>query len=365
MNKLGPSTLSIQKSLMPLPPVEREQLLANPGFGRAFSDHMVTIRYTEGRGWHDGKVEARATLPLDPSTMVLHYAQEIFEGLKAYPQPDGGAALFRPDANARRFRNSALRLAMAPLPDELFLEAVHAIVSEDRDWIPQGEGSALYLRPFMIASEAALGVRPANEYLFCVFASPVGNYFKGGTAGITLWVSENYIRAAPGGTGEAKCGGNYAASLAAQAEATREGCDQVVFLDAVEKRWVEELGGMNIFFVFADGSIQTPPLTGTILPGITRDSLIVLARDHGITVREEPYSIDQWKADAASGRLTEAFACGTAAVVTPIGKVRGKGFDAVIGSGEAGPVTTRLKTALLDIQNGRAEDKHGWLQRVF
>jgi branched-chain amino acid aminotransferase len=365
MTQFSPSTLSIQQSLMPLPTPERTALLENPGFGRAFSDHMVTIRYTEGRGWHDGKVEARGMLPLDPSTMVLHYAQEIFEGLKAYPQPDGGAALFRPDANARRFRNSANRLAMAPLPDELFLEAVHAIVSTDRDWIPKTEGAALYLRPFMIATEAALGVRPAAEYLFCVFASPAGNYFKGGAAGVTLWVSENYIRAAPGGTGDAKCGGNYAASLAAQAEATRQGCDQVVFLDAVERKWVEELGGMNIFFVFEDGSIQTPPLTGTILPGITRDSLIVLARDMGITVREEPYSIDQWKADAASGRLTEAFACGTAAVVTPIGKVKGNGFEAAIGSGEAGAVTTRLKTALLDIQNGRAEDKHGWIQRVF
>jgi branched-chain amino acid aminotransferase len=365
MNKLGPSTLSIQQSLMPLPTPERTALLENPGFGRAFTDHMVTIRYTEGRGWHDGKVEARGLLPLDPSTMVLHYAQEIFEGLKAYPQPDGGAALFRPDANARRFRNSANRLAMEPLPDELFLEAVHALVSTDRAWIPTLEGAALYLRPFMIASEVALGVRPAAEYLFCVFASPAGNYFKGDGAGVTLWVSEHYIRAAPGGTGDAKCGGNYAASLAAQAEATREGCDQVVFLDAVERKWVEELGGMNIFFVFEDGSIQTPPLTGTILPGITRDSLIVLARDMGLTVREEPYSIDQWKADAASGRLTEAFACGTAAVVTPIGKVKGKGFEAAIGNGAAGPVTTRLKTALLDIQNGRAEDKHGWIQRVF
>jgi branched-chain amino acid aminotransferase len=365
MTQFSPSTLSIQQSLMPLPTPERTALLENPGFGRAFSDHMVTIRYTEGRGWHDGKVEARGMLPLDPSTMVLHYAQEIFEGLKAYPQPDGGAALFRPDANARRFRNSANRLAMAPLPDELFLEAVHAIVSTDRDWIPKTEGAALYLRPFMIATEAALGVRPAAEYLFCVFASPAGNYFKGGAAGVTLWVSENYIRAAPGGTGDAKCGGNYAASLAAQAEATRQGCDQVVFLDAVERKWVEELGGMNIFFVFEDGSIQTPPLTGTILPGITRDSLIVLARDMGLTVREEPYSIDQWKADAASGRLTEAFACGTAAVVTPIGKVKGNGFEAAIGNGEAGAVTTRLKTALLDIQNGRAEDKHGWIQRVF
>ena len=201
MTQFSPSTLSIQQSLMPLPTPERTALLENPGFGRAFSDHMVTIRYTEGRGWHDGKVEARGMLPLDPSTMVLHYAQEIFEGMKAYPQPDGGAALFRPEANARRFQKSATRLAMAPLPEELFLESVHALVNADRDWIPQAEGSALYLRPFMIATEAALGVRPANEYLFCVFASPAGNYFKGGAAGVTLWVSENYIRAAPGGTG--------------------------------------------------------------------------------------------------------------------------------------------------------------------
>ncbi len=365
MNNEGPSTLSIEKSLIPMPPAERSALLQNPGFGRAFSDHMVTIRYTEGRGWHDGKVEARANLPLDPSTMVLHYAQEIFEGLKAYRLPQGGAALFRPDANARRFRNSAVRLAMAPLPEELFLESVRALVSEDRDWIPEAEGSALYLRPFMVATEAALGVKPASEYLYCVIASPVGAYFKGGAAGVTLWVSENYIRAAPGGTGEAKCGGNYAASLAAQAEAIRQGCDQVVFLDAVERKYVEELGGMNVFFVFEDGSIQTPPLGGTILPGITRDSLIVLARDLGLTVREEPYSIDQWRADAASGRLTEAFACGTAAVVTPIGKVKGSSFEATIGNGGAGPVTTKLKAALLDIQNGRAEDRHGWLQRVF
>jgi branched-chain amino acid aminotransferase len=365
MNKPGPATLAIQHNLTPLPAAERAALLDNPGFGRKFSDHMVTIRYTEGQGWHDGKLEPRGMLPLDPSTMVLHYAQEIFEGMKAYPQPDGGAALFRPDANARRFQNSATRLAMATLPEELFLEAVHAIVSQDRDWIPRAEGAALYLRPFMIATEAALGVRPSAEYLFCVFASPAGNYFKGGTAGITLWVSEQYIRAARGGTGDAKCGGNYAASLAAQAEATREGCDQVVFLDAVERRWVEELGGMNIFFVFEDGSIQTPPLTGTILPGITRDSLIVLARDMGLTVREEPYGIDQWRADAASGRLTEAFACGTAAVVTPIGKFKGQGFEGTIGDGGAGPVTTRLKSALLDIQNGRAEDTHGWMQRVF
>lgn len=235
----------------------------------------------------------------------------------------------------------------------------------ERKWIPTAEGASLYLRPFMIGTEAGLGTRPAAEYLFCVIASPVASYFGGAAPTLTLWVSENFTRAAPGGTGAAKCGGNYAASLAAQAEGLREGCDQVVFLDAVERQWVEELGGMNIFFVFDDGSLQTPPLTGTILPGITRDSLITLARGRGMTVREEPYSIDQWQKDAASGHLQEAFACGTAAVVTPIGKIKGKRHSFTIGNGEPGEVTQQLRTALTDIQFGRATDPHGWLDRLF
>lgn len=344
---------------------ERDALLRDPGFGRVFTDHMATIRYAEGRGWHGGKVGPRSSFQLDPATMVFHYAQEIFEGLKAYRLPDGGAALFRPDANARRFRNSAERLAMPPLPEELFLESVRALVRTDRDWIPGADGAALYLRPFMIAAEAALGMKPASEYLYCVVASPVGSYFKGGAPAVTLWVSETYTRAAPGGTGEAKCGGNYASSLVAQAEAVRQGCEQVVFLDAVERRWVEELGGMNVFFVFDDGSLQTPPLTGTILPGVTRDSLITLARDMGLAVREEPYAIEQWQADARSGRLREAFACGTAAVVTPIGQVKGREHDFTVGDGGAGPVAARLKAALLDVQTGRAPDRHGWLDRVL
>lgn len=316
MSDSGPQTLVFERNSNPVPASEREALLQNPGFGRVFTDHMATIRYSEGRGWHDGKIEARKPFNLDPATLVFHYGQEIFEGMKAYRLPDGGATLFRPDANARRFRNSATRLAMAPLPEELFLDSVRELVKIDRDWIPTTDGAALYLRPFMIATESLLGVKPSSDYIYCVIASSVGAYFKGGASAVTIWLSENYTRAAPGGTGEAKCGGNYAASLSAQAEATQEGCDQVVFLDAVERRFVEELGGMNVFFVFDDGSLQTPPLTGTILPGITRDSLIILARELGLTVREEPYAIDQWQADAASGRLREAFACGTAAVVT-------------------------------------------------
>ncbi len=358
-------TLRLELHSNPLAAKEREALLQNPGFGRVFTDHMVTIRYTEALGWHDGKIGARVSLSMDPATNALHYAQEIFEGLKAYRLPDGGAALFRPDANARRLRNSAARLAMPLLPESLFLESVRELTRIDREWIPAAEGGALYLRPFMIGSEAVLGMKPSAEYLYCVIASSVGSYFKGGAPALSLWVSDRYTRAAPGGTGEAKCGGNYAASLPAHAEAVSEGCDQALFLDALERRWVEELGGMNVFFVFDDGSLQTPPLSGTILPGITRDSVIVLARDMGLTVREEPYAIDQWQADATSGRLRESFACGTAAVITPIGSVRGRNYNFMIGGGAAGSTTQRLKSALLDIQRGIIADRHGWFQRVF
>ncbi len=348
----------------PVPASERAALLRDPGFGRVFTDHMVTIRFTADKGWHEARVHPRVPLSVDPACAVFHYAQEIFEGLKAYQLEDGGVALFRAEQNARRFARSAERLAMAPLPEELFLRSCRELVRADRDWIPQAEGGALYLRPFMIASGTYLGVKPSDEYLYMVIASSVGAYFKGGAPSVTLWVSQDYTRAAPGGTGAAKCGGNYAASLAAQAEAIAHGCDQVVFLDAAERRWVEELGGMNLFFVMDDGSLVTPPL-GTILPGITRDSLLTLARDRGLTVREEPYAIDQWAADAASGRLREAFACGTAAVVTPVGRVKGDGLDFTIGNGGPGAVSGELRQALVDIQRGRAPDPHDWIERLF
>ena len=358
------SPFTFEPRAEPIPANEREALLHDPGFGRVFTDHMVTMRYREGAGWHDGRIVPRAPLLLDPTSMVLHYAQEIFEGLKAYRMPDGSAALFRPDANARRFHRSAERMAMAPLPEPLFVESIRTLVRAEREWIPAVEGGSLYLRPFMIATEAGLGVRPSAEYLYCVVASSVGSYFKGGAKPVTLWISDTYSRSAPGGTGEAKCGGNYAASLKAQAEAIAEGCDQVVFLDALEHRWIEELGGMNIFFAFADGSLQTPPLEGTILPGVTRDSLIALARDMGVSVREEPYAIDQWRADAASGRLREAFACGTAAVVAPISRVRGAKHDIAVGDGEPGPLTRKLRAALVGVQRGTAPDPHGWMERL-
>jgi branched-chain amino acid aminotransferase len=347
----------------PKPADVREAVLANPGFGTNFTDHMVTIEWTEGKGWHDAIIGPRGPIPLDPAASVLHYAQEIFEGLKAYKQADGSVALFRPEANAARFNQSAQRLAMPTIPEELFVEAISKIVLADRDWIPGQDGASLYLRPFMIATEAFLGVRPARQYKFIVIASPAGNYFKSGAPAVSIWVSQ-YTRAAPGGTGAAKCGGNYAASLVPQAEAMALGHDQVVFLDAAEHRWIEELGGMNLYFAFDDGSLITPPLSGTILPGITRDSILTLAREEGLNVREERYSIDEWRADATSGKLLETFACGTAAVVTPVGKVSDTDSSFTIGTGGPGQVTARLKERLVAIQRGQAPDTHGWVVKL-
>ncbi|MBY8870854.1 branched-chain amino acid aminotransferase [Micromonospora sp. PLK6-60] len=355
----------IRPNSAPVSAADRAALLANPGFGRVFTDHMVTIRYAEGKGWYDPRIEARAPIPMDPASAVLHYAQEIFEGLKAYRTADGSVTMFRPEANAARFVASAKRLAMPELPPETFVESLRQLVTIDRDWIPEGPDASLYLRPFMFASEVFLGVRPANEYLYAVIASPAGAYFAGGVKPVTVWVSPDYTRAAPGGTGAAKCGGNYAASLAAQAEAIDAGCDQVVFLDAVERRFVDELGGMNVFFVYDDNTLVTPPLTGTILPGITRDAILTLAAESGHQVRERPVSFADWQADAASGRLREVFACGTAAVITPIGGVRFPDGEFLIGGGEPGRSTMALRQQLVAIQRGDAEDRHGWVQRIL
>lgn len=356
--------MAFEPTTKPVPVEERARLLVDPGFGRVFTDHMAIIEYDEEHGWHGARITARHSFKMDPASPVLHYAQEIFEGMKAYHRPNGSAALFRPDANAQRFAKSAIRMAMPPLPQEMFLESVRKLVRADREWIPETEDGSLYLRPFMIANGSFLGMRPSTQFIYAVIASSVGAYFKKDSPSVSLWVTREYVRAAPGGTGEAKCGGNYAGSLVAQAEAIRQGCDQVVFLDAIERRWVEELGGMNVFFVFDDGSIQTPPLDGTILHGVTRDSLLRLARDMGIAVREERYSIDQWKADAQSGRLTEAFACGTAAVVTPIGRVKGVDGEFAIGGQCPGPLTMQLRSALVDIQRGSAPDPYGWIEEI-
>lgn len=355
-------TFDIKPNQKPLAETDRLKAFESLGFGTLFSDHMAVIRWSSDKGWHSPEITARAPFPIDPASSVLHYAQEIFEGMKAYRAADGRAVLFRPEENARRFNESARRMAMPELPEEAFLDAVEKLVRIDAKWIPEGEGS-LYLRPFMFASETFLGVRPSKEYIFCVIASAVGPYFKGGAKPVKIWVSEHYTRAAVGGTGAAKCGGNYAASLIAQAEAAENGCDQVVFLDAAEHRWVEELGGMNVFFVMDDGSVVTPPL-GTILPGITRKSLITLAGDEGMTVHEKPYSFEEWQADAASGRLKEAFACGTAAVVAAIGAVKFSGGEFQIGDGGTGPVTTALRQALVGIQRGQSNDRHGWIHAI-
>ncbi len=352
----------IVRNSSPMSEAVRAKAFENLGFGTLFSDHMSVIQWSTDKGWHSARVTARAPFSLDPASSVFHYAQEIFEGMKAYRAADGQIVLFRPEENARRFNTSARRLAMPELPEEDFIAAIEKLIGLDSAWVPGGEGS-LYLRPFMFASEAFLGVRPSREYIFCVIASPVGPYFKGGAKPVRIWVSQDYTRAAVGGTGAAKCGGNYAASLLAQAEATTHGCDQVLFLDATERKWIEELGGMNIFFVFKDGSIITPPL-GTILPGITRNSIMTLANDSNIAVHERAYSFGELQADLSSDRLVEAFACGTAAVVAGIGELTHGGGSLKIGTGEIGPVTKLLREKLIGIQRKELTDKHGWLRRV-
>ena len=339
-------------------------VLANPGFGVHFTDHMVLVDWDKGEGWHDPRVVPYGPLQLDPSAAVFHYGQEIFEGMKAYRHADGSVWTFRPERNAERLNASARRLALPELPPTVFLDAVKELVSTDQAWVPAADSgeTSLYLRPFMIATEAALGVRPSNKVLFSVIASPAGAYFAGGLKPVSLWVSELYVRAAPGGTGAAKCGGNYAASLASQAEGIEHGCDQVVFLDAVEHTYVEELGGMNLFFVYADGRIVTPELTGTILPGVTRSSLVELARERGHDVQERRFSIDEWREGVASGEITEVFACGTAAVISPVGRLAWNGGELTMP--DTHEVTMSLREELLDIQYGRAEDRHGWLYQL-
>ncbi|WP_069815053.1 branched-chain amino acid aminotransferase [Streptomyces sp. TP-A0874] len=356
-------SIELKPSSHPLSDAEREAILAAPGFGRHFTDHMVTIRWTEGRGWHNGELLPYGPLSIDPANMTLHYAQTIFEGLKAYRQPDGSVATFRPEANAQRFQSSARRLAMPELPVETFIEACDRLVTQDRAWVPaQGEQS-LYLRPFMFATEVGLGVKPANEYLFVVIASPAGAYFPGGVEPVSVWLSEEYVRAVPGGTGAAKTGGNYAASLVAQAQAAEQGCDQVVWLDALERRWIEEMGGMNLYFVYGD-RIVTPELSGSLLPGVTRSSLLQIARDLGHEVSEERISVEDWQSGNADGSLTEVFACGTAAVITPVGAVKSTRASWTVADGRPGEVTMKLRQALLDIQTGVAPDPHGWMHSL-
>ena len=360
-------TFTVQRNPAPRSDAEWAAVLANPGFGRFLTDHMVRIDWTDADGWGPGAVLPYAPLTLDPAASALHYGQLIFEGLKAYRQPDGSIATFRPHANAARLARSAHRLAMPALPTELFLESVRALVEVDQAWVDDGPEASLYLRPLMLATEVGLGVRPSNAYTYLLIASPVGPYFSRGVQPVTVWLSTEYSRAAPGGTGDAKCAGNYAASMVAQAQAQQQGCDQVVWLDAVEHRYVEEMGGMNLFFVYgsgADARIVTPKLTGTLLPGITRDSLLMLAQDLGYRSDEAVISVEDWQAGNASGELTEVFACGTGAVITPVGHVKSAETEWTVGDGGSGTVTMRLRKALLDLQTGKAADPHGWMHRL-
>ena len=344
---------------------ERQAILDDPGFGLNFTDHMAVAVWTAADGWHDSAVVPYGPFSLDPATAVLHYAQEVFEGLKAYRHPDGSVWLFRADQNAERMARSAARLALPELPQADFLGSIDALIAADAAWVPSAAEQSLYIRPFMFASEAFLGVRPAQRVTYCCIASPAGPYFASGVRPVSIWITTRYTRAAPGGTGEAKCGGNYAASLIAQQEATSHGCDQVMFADAAERAWLEELGGMNVYVVTSDNQLLTPELNGSILEGVTRESILTLAGEFGLTPVERRIGIAELVDSIRSGQVAELFACGTAAVITPIGVLMDDAGTYRVGSGETGETTAALRKNLLDIQYGRAEDTHGWLRRVL
>lgn len=342
---------------------QRAAALAELKFGVQFTDHMARVSWNNDSGWHDHRIEAYAPLQLDPAAAVFHYAQEVFEGLKAYRHQDGSIWAFRPELNARRFAASSARLALPQLPEVDFLESISSLVRIDSDWVPEAPGS-LYLRPFMFASESFLGVRAAREVEYLVIASPVGSYFSGGLTPLSIWVAQDYHRAGPGGTGAAKCGGNYAASLLPQQQGYEQGCDQVCFLDAATNTFIEELGGMNTFFVTGDGRVLTPALTGTILEGVTRGTILDLVRDRGWTVEEGHLALSDIIDQIEAGQITEVFACGTAAVITPIGQFKAEEFDVTVGDGSAGPITQELYSAITDVQYGLRPDDQGWLHRV-
>ena len=347
----------------PLDAAERQSILEKPVFGTVFTDHMVDICWSERGGWHRPRVQAYGPIPLDPAASVLHYGQEIFEGMKAYRHEDGSIWTFRPEENAKRLQRSAKRMALPELPVDHFLQSLRELIAVDGQWVPSAPETSLYLRPFMFAKEAFLGVRPAKKVAYYLIASPVGPYFGGNAAPVSIWLSTHYTRAGRGGTGAAKTGGNYAASLLAQTEASENGCQQVLFLDSSEGKYLEELGGMNIVLVFKDGTLVTPQ-SDTILSGITRDSVLALARDKGHVVESRPISIDEWKSGFESGDIVEAFACGTAATVVPIGQLKTPDFTIGSPDAVAGPVTLALRQELIDIQYGRAEDRHDWMVRL-
>jgi len=350
---------------MPRSQSERAAILANPGFGMHFTDHMAVATWTASDGWHDSAIVPYGPFSLDPATAVLHYAQQVFEGLKAYRHPDGTIWTFRSGRNAERMVRSAERLALPMLPAEDFICSIDELVAADTAWVPTASEQSLYLRPFMFATEAFLGVRPAKRVTYCCIASPAGSYFASGVKPVNIWISTVYSRAAPGGTGAAKCGGNYAASLIAQQEATSQGCEQVMFADAAEHFWLEELGGMNVYLITTENELITPELTGSILEGVTRDSILTLAAEFGLTPVERRIAITELLDGVKSGEVTELFACGTAAGITPIGTLKNVDGSHRVGSGESGETTLALRQKLLDIQYGRTADTHGWLRRIL
>jgi branched-chain amino acid aminotransferase len=339
-------------------------------FGAALTSHMVTATWSEQKGWTAPILAARRPVPLDLSAVGLHYGQIVFEGLKAHRQADGGVAIFRPHAHAARMRQSAARLMMPEPTDDLFIRALRLLVGQDAHFLSDDPSLSLYLRPLLLATEPTLALRPAKHYLFAVLAFCTRGFFASGQQPVSVWVSSSYVRAAPGGTGAVKYAGNYAPAFLAQAEAAQHQCQQVVWLDAIERRWVEEMGGMNLLFVRRGDReghvvITTPPLaSGTLLPGVTRASLLSLASDLGYEARESPITIDEWRDGCRQGWISETIACGTAAIVTPIGMVRTESDEWIIGHGQAGPVAQRLWTALRSLQRGVEPDPHRWLYHI-
>ncbi|MCL2111572.1 MAG: branched-chain amino acid aminotransferase [Clostridiales bacterium] len=336
---------------------------ATLGFGEIFTDHMFIMDNDEGRGWHDPRIVPYGPLSLDPAASVLHYGQEMFEGLKAYRGDDGTLRLFRPDMNAKRVTATNDRICLPPIDEEVFVEAIKAVVNVDRDWIPDYQGTSLYIRPFLFATEAFLGVRPSKAYSFVIILSPVGAYFKGGIQPTKIYVEDDYVRSAPGLTGFAKVGGNYALALKAQALAQEKGFSQVLWLDGIERRYVEEIGVSNAFFVIG-GEVWTAPLTGTILPGVTRDSVIHILKDRGMTVREERFTIDDVYAAADAGTLEEVFSAGTAAVISPVGEMMWKERRIVINGGEIGKISQSLYDTITGIQQGLLPDPYDWTVKL-
>ncbi|WP_061962528.1 branched-chain amino acid aminotransferase [Demequina flava] len=343
---------------------DRELAMEAPAFGMVFTDHMARATWTLEGGWGNRRVEPFADLSLHPGATVLHYSQQVFEGLKAYRWADGSTRLFRPEGNARRMAASAARLSLPPVSEDEFLASVEALLAVDGDWVPTQGESSLYLRPLLMGTEACLGVRPSHEVEYLLMACPVGAYFAGGVRPVSIWVAQGFHRAGEGGTGQAKTGGNYAGSLMPQQQAQDNGCDQVLFLDAREDKYIEELGGMNVFAVRRDGTVVTPRVTGTILEGVTRDSVIELLRAEGREVVERDIALEDLRSGIADGSVVELFACGTAAVVTPIARLVSPSFDEVVADGGPGTLTMHVRGALTDIQYGRAEDRFGWMTRV-